>query len=298
MTMFAGSVVTLVTPFSGREIDERALASWQMREGSAAIAVNTVMGEVSTLTSDERSLVVSVVRESVGDRLPVVAGVCTNCTVRGVDEARRAEAAGANALLVVTPHYSRPTQEGVVRHLDEIARATDLPMLVHNDPARTRVDLTSESAVRLLSRENVVGFVDGTGDATRALWPVDPTCRPMKTFTSRDDATIPFLACGGTGTLSALANLVPRLCTELHAAVRSGSATRVRSLRQAMRPMAEALGADPDPAAIKYALFLMRDGIDPTPRLPLVPASCGTARTIAAAVAAMSDDIADRRCSR
>ena len=291
--MFAGSIVALVTPFSGDRLDDNALselATWQVEQGTAAVAVNTAVGEAPTLTADERSRVISVARESLNGRAPVIAGICTSCTARGAGEARRAKAAGAEVLLVGTPPYNRPTQEGIVRHLQAIAEATDLPVLIHNDPGRARVDLGAENGARLLAYSNVVGFVDGAGDLACATAQTS-TQRRLGMYTAHEASAAPFLMAGGAGILSAVANVAPRLCAELHGAVRDGVFSRATAIQRRLHPLIRVLGPEPDTAAIKYALFLLRPHFGPTPRLPLVPAPCAAARAIAAALAGLRDDV-------
>ncbi len=291
--MFTGSIVALATPFAGKAVDERTLSEsvrWQVEQGSAAVAVNTIVGEGPTLTAEERSRVISLASEGARGDVPVIAGICSNCTAQGMDEAEQAKAAGADALLLATPPYSRPSPEGVLRHLEAIAGVTDLPVLIQNEPARTRIDLAPESVARLAARANIVGFVDATGDLARALAPAHGLGRPVCTYTTQDALAAPFLMAGGTGAISVLANITPRLCAELHTAARDGMFSRATMIQRRLHPLIQALGADADPAAVKYALFLLRAHFDPKPRLPLVPAPCTTARAIAAALAGLRDE--------
>ena len=290
--MFSGSIVALAVPFAGKTVDERSLAefvSWQIRRGTAALAVNTAVGEAPTLTADERSRVILLVRERAGPDVPVIAAICTSCTARGVEEAGRAEAAGASALLVTAPPYSRPTPEGALRHLETIAGATDLPVVIQNDRARTRVTFGPASLTRLAAIPSVVGFADGSGDLPLGL----PACtrKSLAAYTTQDSMAAPFVMAGGAGTISALANITPRLCADMHLAIRRGVFAEAAAIQRRLFPLIAALGPDADPGAVKYGLFLLRAYADPTPRLPLVAASCTTARAIAAALAGLGDDV-------
>ncbi|HEV2564076.1 MAG TPA: dihydrodipicolinate synthase family protein, partial [Microvirga sp.] len=189
--------------------------SWQVEQGSSAFAVNTALGEAPTLTPDERSRVIALVRESAGRGVPIIAGICTSCTAQGVAEALRAQAAGADALLLSAPPYNRPSTEGVLLHLESIIAATELPILVQNDPERTRVDLGPNSLVRLAARANVLGIVDGTGEVAA----ISGAHTALSSYTTRDALSAPFLM---AGVVSALANITPRLCAQLHLSVCAG----------------------------------------------------------------------------
>ncbi len=277
-----------VTPFSGAGVDERSfaeLAAWQVDAGSSGLCVAGPAGEAPTLTARERERLIAIARESAGGRAVIIAGLCTSSTEAGIALARSAAAAGADAVLVQAPPYSRPAQEGICRHIEAIAHATDCAVLVQDDPGRTRVDLTPSSIERLSRLDRVVGFVD----ACRAA--ASPPARGKLGFTARDEQAAPFLLAGGSGILSVAANVVPGLCAALHRACREGRGGEAMRLQHRLLPLVDAIGPDGDPAPVKYALFLLRSGFSPDLRLPLVRCCAERARRIAEALEILKEEV-------
>lgn len=290
--MFSGSVVALATPFSRHGIDERAFAelvTWQVEQGSAALAVGTVTGEAPTLAGHERDRLVALAAEVAAGRVPVIAGISVSCTSEAVRQACAARLAGADALLVSVPPYSRPGQEGIYRHVEAIAVACSLPILVRNDPGRTRVEVTADTASRLARLGGVVGFVEAADAPSRPVRHAG--ARPLCLLTATDAAAAPFALAGGSGTLSVVANVTPRLCADLHAACRAGAPDRANAIQGRLAPLIGALALEACPSAVKYALFLMRGHFNPLPRLPLVLLSCEASRHVAAALEGLRDEI-------
>lgn len=294
--MLCGSIVALATPFTAHHhLDERAfvdLVAWQIEEGSDALAVCTATGEAPTLTSGERRRIVEIAAETAGGCAPVLAAIVANCTRQAVEEARSAKGAGADALIVAVPAYNKPTQDGIVRHVEAIARAAGLPILVQNDPARCVTELKPETAARLARLEAVSGFVDTSGELTRILLASLGSGKPLDLFTASDAVSAPFALAGGSGTLSVVANVAPRLCAELQRACRTGELARATAIQRRLHPLASALALETDPIAVKYALFLLREHFSPALRLPLVAASCATARMVAAALEGLRGEVA------
>lgn len=285
-------MTALATPFMTGGVDERAFvshAAWQVDQGSDALVIGTPTGEAPTLTDRERERLIAQAAAVASGRVPILAGIVTNCTARAIEQANTARRAGAGAMIVWMPPYNRPTQEGLYRHVDAIARAVDLPLIVGNDASRTAVPLTPETADRLAALEPVVGFVDAHSRPARSS--SGSPAKRIDLFTSSDDASLSCRIEGGAGTLSIAANIAPRLCASLHDACRAGDWFRAAEIQLRLRPLVKALALEPDPAPVKYALFLVRHHFSPMLRLPMVDVSSRTARAIAAAMAGLRDDI-------
>jgi 4-hydroxy-tetrahydrodipicolinate synthase len=291
-----GALTALVTPFAagGARLDERALgdlAAWQVAHGTEGLVVGGATGEAPTLTEAERDRALRVVLEAASGRVPVVAGTGTNCTRTSVALARAAAAAGADAALVVAPYYNRPMQEGLVRHFAVIAAATDLPLLLDAVPARTGIDLAPETLARLAALPGIVGIRDATGDLAR-IERTERAAGPGFLQLSGDDATAAaFTALGGQGCVSVVANLVPGPCAALQRAARAGDHARARAIQAGLAPLIAALSRETDPGPVKLALALLRPGLAPDLRLPLVRPRPETEAAIAAALAALDASV-------
>ncbi|MCK0209168.1 dihydrodipicolinate synthase family protein [Starkeya koreensis] len=291
--MFSGILTTLLTPFDGAEIDERAFAAlidWQLAEGVNGLATGTVAGEGPTLSPAERYRLCRIAVEGSARRVPVLAATGTNCTAATVELTRAARAAGASAAILVAPYYNKPSQEGIFRHVEAVARSVDLPLIVENAPSRTNIIIAPSTIERLAGLAAVVGFLDGTPDAGQASDNAEACGGRLARLAPREDAMLP--GPGVYGCLSLAANLAPALCRaawedgiRLGIGGEGSPATRLRRLYRA-------LDAEPEPAAVKYALSLICPELDPRPRLPLVPpCEAGRAR-LRVAVAGLCDAIA------
>jgi 4-hydroxy-tetrahydrodipicolinate synthase len=292
--MISGSITALATPFTDHGIDDHALADfvdWQIGEGAGALAACTITGEAPTLTPREYRRVIEIVVEAADRRVPVIAGLCFNATARAVEQAGIAERAGADAVLVPTPFYNKPTQEGICRHVEAIAAASGLPILVENARARSNLDIKPETLARLARLDAVLGYVDEAGAPTPFTAALAQDTG-LRLFTASDTGAVAFRLAGGSGTLSAIANVTPRLCAEMHRACDAGRWSAAIAIQQKLDPLLHLLDGEGDPAAIKYALFLMRPHFNRTMRLPMLPAGCGTARRVAAALEGLRGEIA------
>jgi 4-hydroxy-tetrahydrodipicolinate synthase len=286
--MFHGSIVALVTPFRHGALDEAAfqdLVAWHLAEGTHGFVPVGTTGESPTLSHPEHERVIELCVEAAGGRVPVIAGTGSNSTEEAISLTRHAKRAGADAALVVTPYYNKPTQEGLYAHYRAIHDAVDLPLIIYNIPGRSVVDMTPETMGRLARLPNVVGVKDSTGDIVRPLL-THAACGPeFRQLTGEDANAVAFLAHGGQGAISVTANVAPRLCAGMHEAWRAGRADEALALHRRLLPLHRALFCETNPAPAKYALSRLGRCGDEV-RLPLVPLSeRGRAEVDAALVA-------------
>ncbi|MBV8759271.1 MAG: 4-hydroxy-tetrahydrodipicolinate synthase [Deltaproteobacteria bacterium] len=270
-----GCLTALVTPFSGGKVDFPTLAKlvdWQIENGVDGIVSVGTTGESATLDVDEHVAVISATVKAARGRVPVVAGAGGNATAEALTLTKASEEAGADALLHVTPYYNRPSQEGLYRHFEAIARSTKLPIILYNVPTRTACDMLTDTVVRLADFDNIIGIKDATGNLVRASELV-AKCGDRITVLSGDDGTaFPLYAVGARGVISVVSNVAPRDMSDMWDAAKAGDWERARRLHFKLRVMSQMLFAEPSPAPTKAALSLLgRCSTDV--RLPLVPAS-------------------------
>jgi 4-hydroxy-tetrahydrodipicolinate synthase len=270
--MFRGSIVALVTPFRNAEVDARALqdlVEWHLGQGTDGFVPVGTTGESPTLSHAEHERVIELCIEAVAGRAPVIAGTGSNSTEEAISLTRHAKKAGADAALVVTPYYNKPTQEGLYRHYAAIAAAVDLPLIIYNIPGRCVVDMTPETMGRLARLPNIVGVKDATNDIARPLATAE-SCGPAFCQLSGEDAnTLAFLAHGGHGCISVTANVAPALCASLHDAWAEGRAADALAIHRRLMPLHRALFCETNPGPVKYALGRL-GRCAPSVRLPLV----------------------------
>ncbi|WP_024518275.1 4-hydroxy-tetrahydrodipicolinate synthase [Bradyrhizobium sp. Tv2a-2] len=288
----AGCIPDLPTPFDeDGEIDDEAFArlcARQIAAGAPALVVGETAGEASTLSAaeDER-LIRTAVAVSDG-RVHVIAGAGSNSTGQAIELARRAEAAGADAVMSVVPYYNKPMQEGIAAHFQAIALSTGLPIILHDVPSRTVRELADDTLLRLAERRQFIGLRDGTSDVTR---PLRLSGRLPDSFRllSGDDATaLAYVAAGGDGSISAVCNVTPDLCHIIHSSLKQGRMQTARYLQRRLGALQTCLGKE-SPAALKYALSLL-GVIRPTMRLPLVELDEPSKAAVASALADMDDE--------
>jgi 4-hydroxy-tetrahydrodipicolinate synthase len=292
MDWLAGFIPDIPTPFDETgAVDVKAFAGLcerQMRAGVPAIVVGETSGEFTTLTWAEREAVIRAAVEAVGGRVRVIAGAGSNSTSQAVEWARRAEVAGADALLSVVPYYNKPMQAGIEAHFRSIANATALPVILHDIPSRTVRELADDTLVRLSESPQFIGLKDSTGDLSR---PTRLRSRVPARFRllSGDDATaFAFLCSGGDGCISILSNVAPSMCREIFSSCRQGRMQSARQLQQRLSPLAELLGEE-NPAAVKCALSLLGLMRAET-RLPLVGLSDQAKAQVADAILVIGED--------
>ena len=272
--MFRGSFVALITPMrADGAVDEDALSQfvdWQVREGTRGVVPVGTTGESPTLSHDEHRRVVELTISAVGGRVPVVAGTGSNSTDEAIALTRHAKEAGADAALVVTPYYNKPTQEGLYLHFKAIADGVDLPILIYNIPGRSIVDMSVDTMARLARHPNIVGVKDSTANAARPLH-TRRACGPEFCQLSGEDHTaVAFLAAGGAGCISVTGNVAPRLCSAMHEAWQEGRTEEAMHIQDRLLPLHDALFCETSPGPVKYAASLLGHGTEHC-RLPLAP---------------------------
>ena len=273
--MFTGSIPALITPFSNGAVDETAFqdfVQWQIDEGSHAVVPCGTTGESPTLSHAEDKRVVQLCVEVAKGRVPVIAGTGSNSTAEAIDLTRHAREVGADAVLVVTPYYNKPTQDGLYAHYKAIHDAVEIPIILYNVPTRTSVRAEPETVARLAELPHFVGIKDATADLVymadlrRLIGP------DFAYLTGEDPTSVPYLAAGGHGCISVTANVAPRLSAQVQEAWQAGDVATVRELDDRLMPLHRALFCETSPAPVKYAASLLGHG-DGRVRLPLVPAS-------------------------
>jgi 4-hydroxy-tetrahydrodipicolinate synthase len=281
-----GFATALPTPFLGEAIDEKSFAdlcNWQIGQGIAALVVNGTTGEAPTLSVNEQGRLIRRAVAVAAGRVPVIAGAGSNATSHSIELARQAEAAGADGLLVVTPYYNRPSQEGLFRHFAAIHDKVGLPILLYDVPARTGCSIAVDTLRRLAELPRIAGLKDATGDIDRTQRLRHVLGEEFRLFTGDDAAALDCLVRGGDGCISVVANVAPRTCVQLHDAWRHGEPAEARLMARTLVPLIAALFAESSPVPVKYALSLL-GRISEDVRLPLCPASPMTQEAVTRAL--------------
>lgn len=258
--MFKGSITALITPFQNGGIDEegfQAFVEWQITEGSHGLVPCGTTGESPTLSHDEHMRVTELCIEAANGRVPVIAGAGSNSTDEAISLAVHAAEAGADAVLVVTPYYNKPTQEGLYRHFKAVHDATDLPLIIYNIPGRSIVDMSVETMARLAELRNVVGVKDATADLTRPILTRLAIGPEFCQLSGEDGTIVPFLAAGGHGCISVTANVAPALCSQLHEAWQATDIDAVMTLQDRLMPLHKALFCESSPGPVKHAASVL-----------------------------------------
>ena len=285
--MFKGSIPALVTPMRGGAIDEaafRAMVDWQIAEGSLALVPCGTTGESATMSIAEHDRVVALCVEQAAGRVPVIAGCGSNDTAVALAHMRRAEAAGADAALVVLPYYNRPNQEGVHAHFAYLAAHSDLPILIYNVPARTVTDISVETMARLAELPTIVGVKDASGKVERVSAQRLACGADFCQLSGNDDMALGMMAMGGAGCISVTANVAPRLCAEFQAACLGGRWADALALQDRLYPLHAALFSDASPGPVKYALSRVRPDFSEELRLPMTWPGEASRRAVDAAL--------------
>ena len=270
-----GCLTAIVTPFKSGRVDFDALAKlvdWQIEQGVDGIVSVGTTGESATLDVEEHVAVIAATVKAARGRVPVVAGAGGNATSEALALTKASEDAGADALLHVTPYYNRPSQEGLFRHFEAVAKATKLPVVLYNVPSRTACDMTTDTVVRLCSIANIVAIKDATGNLVRGAELIAKVGERMAVLSGDDGTAFPLYALGAKGVISVVSNIAPRDMAEMWDAVKAGDWTLAKRVHYKLRVLMQMLFAEPSPAPTKAALALLqRSGADV--RLPLVSAS-------------------------
>src|SRR5690348_920695 len=272
-TNFRGSFTALVTPFRDDALDQEAfrdLIEWQIAEGANGLVPVGTTGESPTLSHDEHSQVVEWCIDQAKGRVPVIAGAGSNSTREAIELAQHAEEAGADAVLVVTPYYNKPTQEGMYQHFKAINDAIDIPIIIYNIPARSVIDMSVETMTRLYDLKNIAGVKDATASMVRVSQQRSAMGEGFNQLSGEDATALGFMAHGGHGCISVTSNVAPRLCAEFQNACLRGDFSAALGVQDKLMPLHTNLFIETNPAPAKYALSLLGKCAE-TVRLPMVP---------------------------
>jgi 4-hydroxy-tetrahydrodipicolinate synthase len=284
--MLHGSICALVTPFRDGAVDDSTyerFVDWQIEQGTDGLVPCGTTGESPTLSHDEHMRVVEICISVASGRVPVVAGTGSNSTEEAIMLTRHAREAGADAALVVTPYYNKPTQEGLYRHYEAINDAVDLPIVIYNIPGRCVIDMSVETMARLAKLPNIIGVKDATNDVARATKQKLAIGPDFVQLSGEDGTQIGFLAQGGDGCISVTANVAPKQMSDFHKAWRAGEVTEAQALNERLMPLHVGLFCESSPGPVKYAASLLGKCSAET-RLPLCEISDASKKTVESAM--------------
>lgn len=276
--MFKGCITALITPFTDGKVDEKAFqefVAWQIAEGIHGVVPMGTTGESPTVLHDDHARVVALCVEAAAKKVPVIAGTGSNSTDEAIWLTRRAKEAGADAALVVTPYYNKPTQEGLYQHYKAIHDSVDIPIVIYNIPGRCIVDMSVETMARLAKLPNIVGVKDATNDISRPLKTRLAIGADFCQLSGEDPTVMGFLAQGGHGCISVTSNIAPKLCAQMHEAWQKGDLETAFAIRDRLMPLHEAMFVETSPGPVKYAASLIGK-CDGSVKLPLVPVTEAT----------------------
>jgi 4-hydroxy-tetrahydrodipicolinate synthase len=277
-TSFRGSFTALVTPFNNGALDEKAfrnLVDWQIAEGTNGLVPVGTTGESPTLSHEEHKLVVEWCIEQAKGRVPVVAGSGSNSTREAIELSQHAEEAGADAVLIVTPYYNKPTQEGLYQHFKAINDAIGIPIIIYNIPIRSVIDMSVDTMKRLFELKNIAGVKDATANVVRVSQQRAAMGEGFNQLSGEDATVLGFMAHGGHGCISVTSNVAPRLCAEFHDACRKGDYRTALDYHDKLMPLHTALFIETNPSPAKYALSVLGKCAD-TVRLPMITLAAKT----------------------
>ena len=271
--MFKGSIPALITPFQNENVDYNSfhkIIEWSINQGSHGFVPCGTTGESPTLSHDEHKAVIEECIKVVDKRVPVIAGAGSNNTIEAIEFTNHAEKTGADAVLIVTPYYNKPTQNGLYAHYKKISDSTKLPIIIYNIPGRSIVDMSIDTMVELAKLSNIVGVKDATNDLFRPLLTRTKIKKEFCFLSGEDGTTVAYLAQGGHGCISVTANIAPKLCSELHNHWIENNFEKVNLINLKLAKVHHALFAESSPGPVKYAAELL--GLCSSDiRLPLVP---------------------------
>jgi len=269
--MFEGSIVAIVTPFKNGKVDEKALGDlieWHIASGTNAIVPCGTTGESATLDYDEHYRVIEITVKTVNKRVPVIAGTGANATDETVMITRKAKELKADAALLVSPYYNKPTQEGVYRHYKAVAEAVDLPIVLYNVPGRTSLNILPSTVARLAEIRNIVAIKEATGDMKQVSEVIRLCGDRMSVISGDDFTTLPLMALGGKGVISVSANAAPKEVSDMCRFWAQGKHDEARSLHYRLEPLNQAMFIETNPIPVKTSLAMMGK-IQEEFRLPL-----------------------------
>lgn len=258
--MFKGSFVALITPFKDGKVDETAFRSfieWQITEGSDGLVPCGTTGESPTLSHEEHQKVTEICIEVTDGRIPVIAGAGSNSTEEAISLAQHAKTAGADAVLVVTPYYNKPTQAGLFAHYKAINDNAKIPIIIYNIPGRSIIDMSVETMADLSKLDYIVGVKDATAQLDRPILTTLACGKDFCQLTGEDGTAIPHLAAGGHGCISVTGNILPRQCSEMQKAWAEGNIKKAMELQELLMPVHAAMFCETSPGPVKYAAELL-----------------------------------------
>jgi len=286
MTHFKGSITALVTPFKDGAVDEaafRAFINWQIEEGTNGLVPVGTTGESPTLSHREHDRVVEICVQEARGRVPVIAGAGSNSTAEAIAFSQHAEKVGADAVLIVTPYYNKPTQEGLYQHYKAINDAIGIPILIYNIPGRSVIDMSVDTMARLYELKNIAGVKDATASMARVSLQRQAMGPDFIQLSGEDATALGFMAHGGHGCISVTSNVAPRLCAEMQNACLKGDYASALRVQDRLMPLHTNLFIETNPSPVKYAasvLGLMEDAV----RLPMIPVSDDTRQKVRSAM--------------
>ena len=258
--MFKGSFTALITPFKNGKFDEtsfRSLIDFQINSGTHGLVPTGTTGESPTLSHDEHIKIVEVCIEQANNKVPIIAGTGSNSTDEAIYLTKHAEKAGADAALVVTPYYNKPSQEGLLQHFTEIANSVNIPIVIYNIPGRSVIDMTNETMAKLYKLKNIVGVKDATGDIPRVYSTKNDVGKDYILLTGDDSTTLAFMTYGGHGAISVTSNIAPQLCSEFQNLCMDKKFYEASIINDQLMPLHRALFLESSPGPVKYAASVL-----------------------------------------
>ena len=258
--MFKGSFTALITPFKNGKFDEtsfRSLIDFQINSGTHGLVPTGTTGESPTLSHDEHIRIVEVCIEQANNKVPIIAGTGSNSTDEAIYLTKHAEKAGADAALVVTPYYNKPSQEGLLQHFTEIANSVNIPIVIYNIPGRSVIDMTNETMAKLYKLKNIVGVKDATGDIPRVYSTKNDVGKDYILLTGDDSTTLAFMTYGGHGAISVTSNIAPELCSEFQNLCMDKKFYEASIINDQLMPLHRALFLESSPGPVKYAASVL-----------------------------------------
>ncbi len=274
--MFKGSIVALITPFKNDRLDEEnyaRLIDYHIKNGTHGVVPGGTTGESPTLTHEEHKKIIQISVKNCKGNIPVIAGTGSNSTTEAVELSKYAEKAGSDGLLIVTPYYNKPTQEGLFQHYKKINDEVGIPIIIYNIPSRSVIDMTVETMARLFELKNIVGVKDATGNLNRVDQQLKTMGKEFIQLTGEDNNAFEFNKRGGSGCISVTANIAPKLCAEFQNALMKKNDSNLQSkaveINNLLTPLHKALFIESNPSPVKYAASLLKISPEDV-RLPLV----------------------------
>jgi len=283
--MLKGSIVALITPFKNDILNEdvyRKLIHYHIKNGTKGVVPGGTTGESPTLSHDEHKKIIEIAVQECNGKIPVIAGTGSNSTSEAIELSKYAEKAGSDALLVVTPYYNKPTQEGLYQHYKKINDNVGIPIIIYNIPSRSVIDMSVETMAKLYELKNIAGVKDATGDLNRVNQQLKAMGKEFIQLTGNDDNALEFNKRGGTGAISVTANIAAKLCSDFQNSC-ANTFKESEKLNKILQPVHTAMFIESNPSPVKYAASLL-GMCDPDVRLPLVQVKEETKKKISEAL--------------